>query len=161
MTKNVEDAILLLHQRNERLVKKGANVRELEANDLALDELVRCQDRVGNPKMLCKFALKSAYKKLGWREKYHARNTEEDFTDYLAQSADTCCTNELEYKIIEIEDFIKRSSTNARTKELFGYLQKDMSVDEIAIKMGVTKERAAVWVSRARKQLKLAWEVAI
>lgn len=158
MTKDCQDAMLILHERYARLSKKGAKIRELEAVDLALDELTNNPLRIGNPAALAAFALKSAYKKLGWREKHHERNVVEDVADSLAHDAVYCCTDEPLYQMIELKDFIDRSSLNAKDKELLGYLHDGMDVDEIATVKGKSRSVAAVWVSRARKHFRMAWK---
>lgn len=158
MTKECQDAMLILHERYARLSKKGAKIRALEAVDLALDELTNNPLRIGNPKALAAFALKSAYKKLGWREKHHERNAVEDVADSLARDVGHCCTDETSYQVIELKDFIERSSLNATDKELFRYLHDGMDVDEIATVKGESRSVAAVWVSRARKRFRMAWK---
>jgi hypothetical protein len=160
MTNNLVDAMKILHQRNECLRKKGANVRELEANDLALDELVNNPDRIGNPVLLARYALKNAYQKLGGRDKYHVQNPEEDFTESLARDAGCCCTDEYDYRIIEINDLIERSNLKKRDREIIGYLQEGMNVAEIAELYNIPKKRAAVQVSRTRHRALSEWDKA-
>ena len=159
ITKDVKDAMDILYKRHLKVSQSKNNIRDLEAIDLALDELTRNSNRTGLPYMLAAFAVKSAYKKLTWRGKYHQGFNDDDFACSIMSSLDYSCTDDINYKVIEIRDFIKTSLIKESYKEVLEYLEEGLEVEEIAKIKDVTKFQVRVWVTRARKKIHSEWDM--
>lgn len=159
ITSDVKEAMDILYKKYLRASQRN-NIKDLEAIDLALDELTRNHNRVGLPHVLAEYAMKSAFKKLKWRAKYRQEFDEDDFACDAISNPKYSCTDEIEHKVIEVRDFIKKAPIKENYKEVLGYLEMGLEAEEIAEIKCVAKSQAQVWITRARKKIRSAWEVA-
>lgn len=148
MTNEIFKAISYL----QGMVKKTNSQYSLDRYERALDELVRHHEKSGDPQQLAHSAWRNAGIALKKRSKYLVGDSEAVW-DYLPASASSIH----EHMFVDI---LNRSIPNERYRKILQFLYEGLSVEEIALREGATKEQVRVWISRARAAFRLLWEVA-